>query len=115
MTLTARDNLRGRPRLTVVRGTRAPVRQDPSADWRRLAQAVIACTHELGEHLVEQRWGRVHEVLEERRELLSFLQRMDLDGEGTRCRASLEQAIAESESAINAMCRRAGRPIDCQD
>ena len=48
MTLTARDNLRGRPRLTVVRGTRAPVAPDPAADWRRLAQAVIACTHELG-------------------------------------------------------------------
>lgn len=110
MTLTARDNLRGRPRLTVVRGTRAPVAQDPAADWRRLAQAVIACTHELGEYLVEQRWGRVHEVMDERRELLTFMQRMDLDTEGRRCLVSLEQAIAESESAISAMCRRAGRP-----
>ena len=110
MTLSARENPGGRPRLTVVRGTRAPVVQDPAADWRRLAQAVIACTHELGEYLVEQRWGRVHEVMDERRELLSFMQRMDLDADGRRCVQSLEQAILESESAIHAMCRRAGRP-----
>jgi hypothetical protein len=114
MTLIARDNLRGRPRLTVVRGTRAPVAQDPAADWRRLAKAVIACTHELGEYLVEQRWGRVHEVMDERRELLTFMQRMDLDTEGRRCLVSLEQAIAESEAAIGAMCRRAGRPATGQ-
>lgn len=112
MTLTARESLRGRPRLTVVRGTRTPVVADPAADWRRLARAIIACTHELGEYLVEQRWGRVQEVLDERRELLTFMQRMDLDVEGRRCRVSLEQAIAESESAINAMCRRAGHPRD---
>lgn len=109
MTLPARYNLRGRPRLTVVRGTRAPVRQDPSADWRRLAQAIIACTHELGEYLVEQRWGRVQEVMDERRELLTFMQRMELDAEGKRCLLSLEQATTESESALNAMCRRAVR------
>ena len=109
MTLTARHNLRGRPRLTVVRGTRAPVAQDPAADWRRLAHAIIACTHELGEYLVEQRWARVQEVMDERRELLTFMQRMSLDTEGRRCALSLEQAIAESESAINAMCRCADR------
>ncbi|HKU89802.1 MAG TPA: hypothetical protein VJP84_08405 [Steroidobacteraceae bacterium] len=109
MTFTARDNLRGRPRLTVVRGTHVPVAQDPSADWRRLAQAIIACTHELGEYLVEQRWGRVQEVMDERRELLTFLQRMELDAEGRRCLLSLEQAIAESESAINSICRCADR------
>jgi hypothetical protein len=114
MTLTARDNLRGRPRLTVVRGTRAPVAPDPAADWRRLAQAVIACTHELGGYLIEHRWGRVHEVMDERRELLTFMQRMDLDTEGRRCLMSLEQAIAESEVAISAMCRRAGRPATGQ-
>ncbi len=114
MTLTARDNLGGRPRLTVVRGTRAPVTQDPAADWRRLAQAIIACTHELGEFLVEQRWSRVHEVLCERRELLIFLQRTELDVDGRRCLISLEQAIAESESAVNAMCRRAGSPAPGQ-
>jgi hypothetical protein len=75
MTLTAHDNPRGRPRLTVVRGTRTPVTQDPVANWRRLAQAVTACTHELGTFLVEQRWGRVHEVMRERRELLNFMRR----------------------------------------
>jgi hypothetical protein len=105
MTLTARENPRGRPRLTVVRGTRAPVRHDPTADWRRLAQAVIACTHELGEFLAVHRWGRVHEIMGERRELLTFMQRMELDTEGRRCLLSLEQATHESESAINAMCR----------
>ena len=114
MTLTASHNLRGRPRLTVVRGTRAPVMQDPTADWRRLAQAVIACTQELGEYLVEQRWGRVRELMDERRELLTFMQRMELDTDGKRCLLSLEQAIAESESAVNAMCRRAGRPEPAQ-
>ena len=114
MTLTARENLRGRPRLTVVRGTRAPLVQDPTSDWRRLAQAVIACTHELGEYLVEQRWSRVHEVMDERRELLTFMQRMDLDTEGRCCLVSLEQAIAESEAAIDSMCHRAGRPSSGQ-
>jgi hypothetical protein len=114
MTLTAPHNLRGRPRLTVVRGTRGPVTHDPAADWRRLAQAVIACTHELGEYLVEQRWGRVHEVMCERRELLCFLKRMELDVEGRRCLVSLEQAIAESESAVNALCRRTESPAPGQ-
>ena len=114
MTLTARDSLRGRPRLTVVRGTRAPVTQEPTADWRRLAQAVIACTHELGGYLIEHLWGRVHEVMGERRELLTFMQRMELDTEGRCCLMSLEQAIAESESAVNAMCRRAGCPASGQ-
>lgn len=113
MTLTAPEKLRGRPRLTVVRGTHAS-RSHPAADWRRLAQAVIACTHELGEFLVEQRWGRVHEAMCERRELLAFLQRMELDTEGRRCLMSLEQAIAESEAAVNAMCRRAGSPASGQ-
>jgi len=110
MTFTARENLRGRPRLTVVRATRAPVPHEPTADWRRVAQAVTACTYELGEFLVAQRWARVHEVLSERRELLSFMQRMDLDTEGRCCLLSLEQATRESDAAINAMCRGAHRP-----
>jgi hypothetical protein len=113
MTLTAPDKLRGPPRLRVVRGTHA-TRSHPSADWRRLARAVIACTHELGEFLAEQRWGRVHEVMCERRELLTFLQRMDLDVEGRRCLKSLEQAIAESETAVNALSRRAQSPAPRQ-
>jgi hypothetical protein len=101
---------RGRPRLTVVRGSRAPLAHEAVSDWRRLAQAVIACTHELGAYLVQQRWGRVNEVMRERRELLTFMQRMDLDTDGRRCLLSLEQAAAESQTAIDAMCRRAGRP-----
>ena len=109
MTLPAKVE-RGRPRLTVVRGSRAPLASDPVSDWRRLAQAVIACTHDLGTCLVEHRWGRVHEVMRERRELLTFMQQMELDTDGRRCLLSLEQATSESESAVNAMCRRAGRP-----
>ena len=113
MTLPARDNPRGRPRLTIVRGTHAS-RSHPVGDWRRLARALMACTHELGEFLAEQRWGRVHEVLCERRELLTFLQRMELDVEGRRCLMSIEQAIAESEAAVDTMCRRAGSPATRQ-
>jgi NurA-like 5'-3' nuclease len=94
---------RGRPRLMVVRGTRAPLSGDPACDWRRLAQAVIACTHELATHLVEHRWGRVDEALRERRELLAGLARLPLDGEGRSCLRSLSEAATESESAIAAM------------
>jgi hypothetical protein len=101
---------RGRPRLTVVRGSRAPLTQQAVSDWRRLARAVIGCTHELAAYLVEQRWGRVNEVMRERRELLTFMQNMPLDTEGRRCLLSLEQAASESEAAVNSMCRRAGRP-----
>lgn len=101
---------RGRPRLTVVRGSRAPLAQEGVSDWRRLAQAVIACTHELATYLVEQRWGRVNELMLERRELLTFMQGMALDTEGRRCLLSLEQAASESEAAVKSMCRRGDRP-----
>ncbi|HET9864029.1 MAG TPA: hypothetical protein VFP37_11340 [Steroidobacteraceae bacterium] len=92
-----------RPRLTVVRGSRAPVAAAADADWRRLAQAVIACTHELAQHLVEHRWGRVDEALRERRELLAGLARTPLDADGRSCLKSLSAAVEESESAIAAM------------
>jgi hypothetical protein len=105
MTFPARDNLRGRARLTVVRGTSAPIGSGAGADWRRLAQAVLACTHELAHHLVEHRWGRVDEALRERRELLAGLARMSLDVEGGRCLRSLTAAVEESEAAIAAMLR----------
>lgn len=103
MTLPVCVSRRGRPRLTVVRGTSERLSDDPASDWRRLAQAVIACTHELGHHLVEHRWGRVDEALRERRELLAGLARLPLDGEGRSCLRSLTDAAAESESAIAAM------------
>lgn len=109
---------RGRPRLTVVRGTHAPVIRDtmaaPPAQWRRIASAVLACTHELARHLLDQRWVRVDEVLRERRELLEGLRRLALDAEGRGCLRALEQAARESEAAIfrmmGAMMGTAHRP-----
>ena len=103
MTLPARDDLRGKPRLTLVRGTGALVARDPASDWRRLAQAVTACTHELARHLVEHRWGRVDEAIRERRELLAGIARLPLDGDGRSCLRALTQATEESEAAIAAM------------
>jgi hypothetical protein len=103
MTLPACVSRRGRPRLTVVRGTRGPTSGDPASDWRRLARAVVACTHELGHHLVERRWGRVDEAIRERRELLAGLAGLPLDADGRSCLRSLTEAAAESDAAIAAM------------
>jgi hypothetical protein len=63
----------------------------------------VTCTHELAEHLKEQRWSRVDEALRERRELLAGLAGLPLDGEGRSCLRSLNEATQESESAIAAM------------
>ena len=103
MTLPARDIPRGRPRLTVVRGTPAPVPRDDASDWRRIASAVLACTQELTQHLMNRRWGRVEETSNERRELLEWLARLPLDEEGRRSLRALAQAAAESDAAIAAM------------
>jgi hypothetical protein len=103
MTQPARDMPRGRPRLTVVRGTRDPVPHHDAQDWRRLATAVLACTHELSEHLVHRRWGRVEEAMSERRELLEWFARLPLDAEGRRSLRALAQAAAESDEAIASM------------
>jgi hypothetical protein len=73
------------------------------AGWQRVAAAVLACTHELSRHLLEQRWVRVDEALRERRELLEGMARMPLDTDGRRCLISLEQAAQESERAILSM------------
>jgi len=102
MTAPARHTPAGRPRLTVVRGTRAPV-IDARADWRRVASAVLACTHELTQHLLEQRWGRVTEAMSERRELLACMAAMPLDVDGRRSLLSLQQAAGESDAALNSM------------
>ena len=93
----------GRPHLTVVHGSRAPLPRDPASDWRRLARAVMACTYELAQHLVEHRWSRVDEALRERRELLAGFERLTLDGEGRSCLRALTQAADESEFALAAM------------
>jgi hypothetical protein len=103
MTSPARQTPTGRPRLTVVHGTRAPVPAEARADWRRLATAVLACTHELTRHLLEQRWSRVVEAMSERRELLACMASLPLDTDGRRCLLSLSQAADESEAALSAM------------
>ncbi len=100
---------RGKPRLTVVRGSHAPIVAEPPPDWRRMAAAVLSCTHELNHHLLDQRWVRVDEVLRERRELLSGLARMSLDAQARGCVRALEQAADESEAAVYAMMGRALR------
>jgi hypothetical protein len=101
VTLAARDTARGRPQLRLVRG--ALYASGANASWQRVAAAVLACTHELGRHLMEHRWVRVDEALRERRELLQGMARMSLDADGRRCLLSLEQAALESERAILVM------------
>ena len=100
MTLAAREHGRGRPQLRLVRGSFNPV---IAADWQRVASAVLACTHELARHLLDQRWVRVDEVMRERRELIDGMSCMPLDADGRRCLLSLRQAADESERAIKAM------------
>jgi hypothetical protein len=101
MSLAAREKPRGRPQLRLVRGAFSPV-VSPQA-WQKVASAILACTHEMSRHLLEQRWVRLDECLRERRDLLSGLARMPLDADGRRCLLALEQATAESEFAIHSM------------
>jgi len=103
MTLPAHDGARSRPQLRVVHGTNEPVALGGAANWRRVASAVIASTHDLTRHLQEKRWVRVDEALRERRDLLDWFARLPLDFEGRRCLKSLCQAAEESERAIAAM------------
>lgn len=100
MTQVARDT-RARPQLRLVRGSFQPAHTP--AEWQRVAQAVLACTHELSRHLLEQRWVRVDEALRERRELLDGMASMPLDADGRRCLLSLQQAADESAHAIYSM------------
>lgn len=100
----------GRPHLRLVASTLKPlVRSSIIEDWRRVAAAVVACTRDLGRHLLEQRWGCVDEALRERRELLEMFARMELDADGRRCLLALEQAANESERTIAAMMGTAQR------
>jgi len=93
-----------RPALRLVTSSLRPTGTSEGApEWRRVAAAVLACTRELGRHLMQQRWGRVNEAMEERRELLVLMKRMYLDADGRRCLLSLEQAAHESEIAIDTM------------
>ena len=95
-----------RPSLRLVASSLQPVRAAGAVpEWRRVAAAVLSCTRELGRHLMQRRWSRVEEAMDERRELLTLMQRMYLDVDGRRCLKSLEQAAHESELAIAAMSR----------
>jgi hypothetical protein len=109
MSAPAPNPARGRPQLTVVHGTRAPVAREAAADWRRVASAVLTCTQELTHHILEQRWSRVDEALRERRELLGWFGRLPLDTDGRRALRSLREAAEESEVAIAGMLRARGR------
>lgn len=103
MSSPARDTPRGRPRLTIVQGSHTPVAADCEARWRRAAHAVLGCTQELVQHILDQRWTRVAEVMRERRELLAWLERLPLDAEGRGCLRALTQSAEESEAVIAAM------------
>ncbi|HLA74269.1 MAG TPA: hypothetical protein VK624_22400 [Steroidobacteraceae bacterium] len=93
-----------RPALRLVASSLRPAGVTGGApEWRRVAAAVLGCTRELGRHLMQQRWGRVDEAMEERRELLILMKRMYLDADGRRCLLALEQATHESELAVDAM------------
>jgi hypothetical protein len=93
--------------LRLVSSTLQPMAGAQAApEWRRVAAAVLACTRELGRHLMQQRWSRVDEALDERRELLVLMKRMYLDADGRRCLLSLEQAAHESELAVAAIAKR---------
>jgi hypothetical protein len=93
-----------RPALRLVACSLQPMGNAPSApEWRRVAAAVVGCTRELGRHLMQQRWGRVEEAMDERRELLILMKRMQLDADGRCCLLSLEQAAHESDIAVAQM------------
>jgi len=99
-----------RPALRLVASNLRPAGfVDGAPEWRRVAAAVLACTRELGRHLMQQRWSRVDEAIAERRELLDVLRRMHLDADGRRCLISLDGATRESELAVAAITGRALR------
>jgi hypothetical protein len=76
---------------------------EADSGWRRVATAILASTWDVSRYLCEQRWGRVHEELSERRELLGLMRSMQLDANGRSCYRSLDEAALESERAIAAM------------
>jgi hypothetical protein len=95
---------RHHPHLRLVRSSLAPVAPaEPDCGWRRVAEAILASTWDVMRFLREQRWGRVHEEMSERRELLGLMRSMQLDANGRACFRSLDEAAVESERAIAAM------------
>jgi hypothetical protein len=92
------------PHLRLVRSSLQPVAPAESdSGWRRVADAILASTWDVTRYLREQRWGKVHEELSERRELLGLMRSMQLDSNGRSCLRSLDEAALESERAITAM------------
>lgn len=95
------------PHLRLVHSSLQPVAPAaPDAGWRRVADAILASTWDVTRFMREQRWGRVHEELSERRELLDLMRSMQLDAHGRACYRSLDEAALESERAIAAMMGR---------
>jgi hypothetical protein len=93
-----------RPQLRLVQSSLRPLGAlDPRAEWRRVAAAILAITWEVSRHLRDQRFSRVNEDLDERREMLGLMRAMPLDAEGRACLRSLEAAALESERGIAAM------------
>jgi len=103
----------GRRHLRLVHSSLAPVApREAGSDWRRIASAILASTWDVSRYVCEQRWGRVSEELDERRELLCLLRATPLDVNGRACLRALDEAALESERAIAAMMgqgRRARR------
>jgi hypothetical protein len=98
------SQLRRTPHLRLVRSSLAPMPPAESdSGWRRVAAAILASTWDVTRFLCEQRWGRVHEELSERRELLGLMRSMQLDATGRACYRSLDEAALESERAISSM------------
>ena len=98
------SQVRHPPHLRLVRSSLHPVApSEADAGWRRVASAILASTWDVTRFMREQRWGRVHEELSERRELLGLMRSMQLDAHGRACYRSLDEAALESERAIAAM------------
>jgi hypothetical protein len=104
MSIKASSAHSARPHLRLVRSSLSPV-APPEGDtaWRRVATAILTSTWNVSRYLREQRWGRVHEEISERRELLGFMRAMQLDVNGRAALCALDQAALESERAIAAM------------
>ena len=102
--MSAAFQTRHHPHLRLVRSSLQPVAPaEPDAGWRRIASAILASTWDVTRFMREQRWGRVDEELNERRELLCFMRSMQLDANGRNCLRSLDEAALESERAISSM------------
>lgn len=92
------------PHLRLVHSSLQPVAPAASdAGWRRVADAILASTWDVTRFMREQRWGRVHEEISERRELIGFMRSLQLDANGRAALRALDQAALESERAIAAM------------